>query len=170
MRPPYFPVELDALPGKFTWIEAPSTPFLVDEVEVLARSVPHVGPTLGYRLTCGGRSLAYVSDHQQPGCAATNVVDSVLELCDGVDLLIHDAQYTTSEFVDKHDWGHCTIEYAVEVAAQCNVGELVLFHHDPSHDDPAIDQLLALAASEAKRQGVPRVVAASEGMTIQLGG
>ena len=40
----------------------------------------------------------------------------MLELCDGVDLLIHDAQHTNEEYELKRDWGHCTIEYAVHVA------------------------------------------------------
>ena len=53
------------------------------------------------------------SEHQQPGCQSTSVADSVLELCDGVDLLIHDAQYTDPEFAQKFDWGHCTTDYAV---------------------------------------------------------
>jgi ribonuclease BN (tRNA processing enzyme) len=170
MRPPYFPVELDALPGKYTWIEAPDEPFMIDDVEVRAVDVPHIGPTLGFRLTFEGRSVAYVSDHQQPGCGSTEVAESVLELCAGADLLIHDAQYTTTEFLGKHDWGHCTIEYAVEVAAQCDVKELVLFHHDPGHDDDEVDSLLQLAVREAARRGVPKVAAAAEGMTIPLVG
>ena len=58
------------------------------------------------------------SEHQQPGCQSTSVADSVLEVCDGVDLLIHDAQYTDPEFAQKFDWGHCTTDYAVEVAVQ----------------------------------------------------
>jgi phosphoribosyl 1,2-cyclic phosphodiesterase len=169
MRPPYFPVELDALPGKFSWTEAPAEPFLIDDVEVRAVEVPHIGPTLGYRLTFEGRSVAYVSDHQQPGCGSTEVAESVLELCEGADVLIHDAQYTTTEFVGKHDWGHCTIEYAVEVAAQCGAKQLVLFHHDPGHDDDEVDSLLQLAASVAAKRGVPKVAAAAEGMTIPLG-
>lgn len=63
--------------------------------------------------------LVHVSDHQQPGCQSTSVADSVLELCDGVDLLIHDVEHTDPEFAQKFDWGHCTTDYAVEAAVQC---------------------------------------------------
>ena len=168
--PPYFPVEIEALPGSFRWVEAPTVePFRIDEVEVRAVDVPHVGPTVGYRLDHGGTSIAYVSDHQQPGCETTVVDDAVLSLCQGVDLLIHDAQYTPSEFAMKHDWGHCTVEYAVEVAAQSGAKGLALFHHDPGRDDDAVDSLVGLAASLGARRGLTEVFAAAEGLTVTLG-
>ena len=57
----------------------------------------HVGPTLGFRVEWNGASVAYVPDHG-PGCCPDDPDDyvphDVLELCDGVDLLIHDAQHT----------------------------------------------------------------------------
>ena len=60
-------------------------------------------------------------------------------------MLIHDAQYTPSEFAEKAHWGHCTIEYAVKVAREAGRQRLVLFHHDPSHGDDLVDRLLAEA-------------------------
>ena len=61
------------------------------------------------------------------------------ELCEGVDLLIHDAQYTVDEFRMKSTWGHCTVDYAVWLAAECGVKTLALYHHDPTHGDDLID-------------------------------
>ena len=55
----------------------------------------------------------------------------MLDLCDGADLLIHDAQYTVDEFPAKADWGHCTVDYAVHVAGEAGARRLALFHHDP---------------------------------------
>ena len=60
---------------------------------VRAAWVPHIGPTLGFRVESEGRSVAYVSDHQQPGVGATEVDPAVVELCRDVDVLIHDAQF-----------------------------------------------------------------------------
>ena len=40
------------------------------------------------------------------------VPPEVLELCDGVDVLIHDAQHTLAEYEPKRHWGHCTVDYA----------------------------------------------------------
>ena len=86
----------------------------------------------------------------------------------GVDLLIHDAQYDDDEFAVRHDWGHCTVDYAVEVAARSGAQRLALFHHDPSHDDDRVDELAAHARSRAIPRGVEEVIAASEGLTLSF--
>jgi ribonuclease BN (tRNA processing enzyme) len=95
------------------------------------------------------------------------VADSVLELAEGVDLLIHDAQYTPSEFAEKSHWGHCTVDYAVKVAREAGARRLVLFHHDPAHGDDMLDRLLVGARAEAGTGG-PEVLAAYEGLRLTL--
>ena len=134
-----------------------------------ARPVPHVGATYGYRIDWAGASVAYVSDHQQPVDDPTRVADEVLDLCDGVDLLVHDAQFTPEEFAERLHWGHCTIDYAVEVARQAGARRLALFHHDPSHGDDRLDALVAGAREQAAGSGVEEVVAAAEGLTVAFG-
>ena len=68
----------------------------------------------------------------------------------------------------KSDWGHCTVDYAVRVAAESGARRLVLFHHDPSHSDDTIDRLLNEARSMAEGTSVLEVQAASEGLTVAL--
>jgi ribonuclease BN (tRNA processing enzyme) len=128
--------------------------------------IPHVGQTLGYRLTWRGAAVAYLSDHQQPSASAFSVSAGARALCDGVDVLIHDAQYTHDEFMRKADWGHCTVDYALRVAQECGAATLVLFHHDPTHDDDLIDALCEAARTVSR--GVD-VVAAREGLTLRVG-
>jgi phosphoribosyl 1,2-cyclic phosphodiesterase len=169
LAPPFFPVTVDALPGTFTFNEVGPGSFELDGATITVADVPHVGPTVGYRVERGGASVAYVSDHQQPGCGAFEVSDAVVALCEGVDLLIHDAQYTDDEFVAKADWGHCTVDYAVEVAARAGARRLALFHHDPLHHDAALDHLGEQAARAAARRGVAEVLVAAEGMKVSLG-
>src|SRR6185295_185506 len=96
------------------------------------------------------------------------VPDDVLDLCDGVDLLIHDAQHTPAEFEMKRHWGHCTIDYAVHVAKEAGAQRLALFHHDPAHDDDTIDRLLVEASDAAAHIGAGEVLAASEGLSLDL--
>jgi phosphoribosyl 1,2-cyclic phosphodiesterase len=168
LAPPFFPVTVDALPGTFTFTEVQPGSFEVDGAEVTVAEVPHVGATVGYRVERDGVSVAYVSDHQQPGCGRMEVEPAVVDLCRGVDLLIHDAQYTDDEFATRPDWGHCTVEYAVNVAAQAQARCLALFHHDPLHSDQLLDELGAFAGRLAARSGVPEVVVAAEGMKISL--
>lgn len=166
MRPPYFPVQFSDLRGRISFHDVTGGELAVGEARVLARPVPHTGPTVGYRVTWDGATLTYISDHQAPADLET-VDDQVLQLAAGADLLIHDAQYTRPEFVEKPHWGHCTVDYALRVALQAGVGTLVLFHHDPSHDDDTVDRLLADTREMAGPDG-PRVIAAYEGLRLTL--
>jgi len=169
VNPPYFPVGIDGLAGHLRFDAVGRDTFEVGRATVSALPVPHIGPTAGYRIEVDGAVIAYVSDHQQPHPGATDVADEVLELCRGADVVIHDAQYTADEFELKHDWGHCTLDYAVEVAAQAEARELVLFHHDPSHDDETMDRLAGEAVDAAgARTTIESVVAAAEGMRLRL--
>ncbi len=127
-----------------------------------------VGNTNGYRVTRQGVSVAYVPDHQEPVGEPEQVDDAVLELCDGVDVLIHDAQFRADEFHAKADWGHCTVDYAVEVALQAKARALVLFHHDPGHDDDEVDRMSAVAAERGLAGGLEDVIAAAEGMKLTV--
>ena len=168
MRPPYFPIQVEHLVGDIQFHDVNDETIKIGSAEVMVRSVPHVGATNGYRVDWGGASVTYISDHQEPVGKPNKVAKSVLELCEGVDLLIHDAQYTPSEFEQKANWGHCTIRYAIEVAQQAGVKTLALFHHDPAHSDDELDELHAEAAGVAKDLGALEVICASEGMVVEL--
>lgn len=166
MRPPFFPVTRTQLPGDVTLRTITPGVHDIAGAKVTALAVPHTDTTYGYRIERDGRSVAYVSDHQQPADGGS-VDRAVLDLCDGVDVLIHDAQFTPEEFAAKSTWGHCTIEYAVHVAAVAGVGRLVLFHHDPSHDDDTLDALVQAARDLPSAVGF-EILAAHEGLTLSL--
>ncbi|MEO6570171.1 MAG: MBL fold metallo-hydrolase [Ilumatobacteraceae bacterium] len=164
--PPLFPVGVDDLPGEVRFHDHGDDEFSIGDVAVMSRLIPHLGPTLGYRLSWGGVSIAYLSDHQQPGVDVYEITDNVRELCDGVDLLIHDAQYTRAEFEQKASWGHCTTEFALFVAEECGAASLALYHHDPQHHDDLIDDIVATTNRRSGR-GV-HVFGAREGQTVRL--
>jgi phosphoribosyl 1,2-cyclic phosphodiesterase len=168
MRPPYFPVRASDLRGEITFHDVDDTELMVGNAKVTVRSVPHCGPTNGYRIERDGVSVVYVSDHQSPLDGGHEVAESVLELCDGADLLIHDAQYTPEEWREKAHWGHCTVDYAVHVAREAGVRRLALFHPDPSHDDARLDELLEGARRQAASSAVEEVIGAYEGLTISF--
>lgn len=165
IRPPLFPVNLHEMGGTVTFHRA-KPEFSVGNYIVRSCEVPHNGATSGYRVELGHRSVAYICDHQQP-VGDDSVAETVLDLCHGVDLLIHDAQYTPEEFKQKQTWGHCTSSYAVQVAAQAGAKRLALFHHDPYHDDAMVDRMAAEAMELGAELGV-EVFAAAEGMTVEL--
>jgi len=168
VQPPFFPVQVHELEGSITFHEVSDDVVGVGSAKVLVRRVPHVGTTLGFRIEAGGTAVAYVSDHQAPDDRA-QVDPAVLELCHGADLVIHDAQYTEEEFRAKATWGHSTVAYAVHVAAEAGARQLVLFHHDPQHEDDVVDGLLAQARAEPEAGRLDAVVAAREGWSLDLG-
>jgi phosphoribosyl 1,2-cyclic phosphodiesterase len=171
MRPPFFPILPDQLAGEVRFHDTGDDDFPIGHAKVRSRWVRHVGPTLGFRVELNGVSVAYVPDHG-PGCKPEHPDDYIpsemLELCDGVDLLIHDAQHTKAEYESKRHWGHCTIEYAVHVARESGARRLALFHHDPAHDDNTLEEIERGAIEYAARIGAPGVIAAYEGLVLDL--
>ena len=171
MRPPFFPIVPSQLAGEARFHDTGDDDFPIGTAKVRSRWVRHVGPTLGFRVDWNGASVAYVPDHG-PGCCPDDPDDYVphelLELCDGVDLLIHDAQHTHAEYTPKRHWGHCTVEYAVHVAREAGVRKLALFHHDPSHGDDQLDAIATAAGDHAAHIGAPEVIAAYEGLEVVL--
>jgi phosphoribosyl 1,2-cyclic phosphodiesterase len=167
MSPPQFPVALGDLPGTIRFHDVGNAQFDIGGLHVTSRLIPHVGSTLGFRVEWSGVSVAYLSDHQQPYDGSFSVSPGAMELVDGVDLLIHDAQYTPPEFALKRNWGHCTVEYATWLAVEAGVKRLALFHHDPSRHDAAIDDLLECARKYAALKHVD-VIASSDGLVVEL--
>lgn len=166
-RPPAFPVGIDDLPAEFCLAEHAEDEFSIGDVRIVTRSVPHVGHTIGYRIEWNGRSVTYISDHQQPGIDVYDAPEGVRELCRGADLLIHDAQYTRDEFPPKASWGHCTADYAVWLAIECGVSTVALYHHDPTHDDEFLDEMGARLRAE--HGDAIEIVMAAEGASLTVG-
>jgi ribonuclease BN (tRNA processing enzyme) len=171
MRPPYFPITPADLGADVRFVDVADDTFALNGAKVLSRWVRHTDPALGFRVDLDGRSVTYISDHG-PGCVAEDpddhVPQSVLELCDGVDVLIHDAQHTVDEYESKRHFGHSSIEYAVHVACEAGVKRLVLFHHCPSHSDDDLDLILEHARELSAQRNGPSILAACEGLRLEL--
>jgi ribonuclease BN (tRNA processing enzyme) len=170
MGPPHFPITPQGLHGDWSFVAMRAGRHEVEGFDVLAADLPHKGGrTFGFRLTDGGRSLAYLPDHGPLGCG--NGPDGLgarheaaLALARGVDVLVHGAQFTSAERELAADFGHATAEYAAALAEEAGAGRLVLFHHAPARTDDAVD---AIAGAVAKSSGVP-VVAAAEGLELEV--
>src|SRR5438046_9855602 len=86
------------------------------------------------------------------------------------DLAILDTQYTDGEYAKHIGWGHSSLSSVVSLGLDANVGKLLLFHHDPNHDDEMIDQMVEHARALVKKSGRSlEVEAAREGAEILLG-
>lgn len=153
MGPPLFPITPTALRGRWEYSSYEQGTFEVGPFTVTARDIPHRGGrTMGLRISDGRSSVAYLSDHSphDVGPGADGLGDlhpAAVELASGVDLLLHDAQYTTEELPARATWGHAAAQYCVTLAQHCGVRRLMMYHHDPSRTDQQVfalrDQLRA---------------------------
>ena len=167
---PLFPVPLRDLPCKLVLHEVPSATARVGEFEISSSLICHPGPTVGYRVSGPGGTLAYLSDHE-PALGKRRLSlptdwTSGHALAENADLLIHDAQYTDEEYAERVGWGHSSLPQAIQFATLARARHLVAFHHDPAHDDATLERLLAEAVSQ--EQPAFQVTAAAEGEVFEM--
>jgi len=169
MSPPHFPIGPEGLRGSWTFEGlAPGTHHL-GGFDVLALDIPHKGGrTFGYRVSDGSSSVAYLSDHGPaalgPGPDGWGPYhETAMALAADVDLLVHDAQHTSSELPSRVSFGHSAADYPVHLADRAGAKAVLLFHHDPNRTDDEVDSIVVSFAAAA----VP-VAAAIEGSTLTL--
>lgn len=162
MSPPHFPIGPDGLRGNWSFETIATGMHDLEGFTVTAFDVPHKGGrTFGYRLVDDRGALAYVPDHL-PDLDSPSASE-VVALVAGVDVLVHDAQFSAAEQRIAEDYGHSTVDQAVELAALAGVGTLVLFHHSPARTD---DQLAEMFAAIDARTPV---LLAREGDELDVG-
>ncbi len=122
----------------------------------------HPGNSVGYRIDWGGTSVCYITDTEHP---ADGLDTNLLRFVAGTDVLIYDASYTDAEYQSRVGWGHSTWQAGASLADAAAVGQLVLFHHEPGHDDDTMDKI---AAAVADRR--PGSLVAREGMRLAVCG
>jgi phosphoribosyl 1,2-cyclic phosphodiesterase len=170
--PPLFPVDLHDVPARVTFRDAPRKPWTIGGAALTAELVLHPGPTVGYRVEGAGASLGYLPDHEPAlaGVIGERSRDwiSGSSIAADVDILLHDAQYFEDEYEERIGWGHSSVTDAVAFSSAVGARRLVLFHHEPRHDDAALERLEARAQSLAGRNGAEATLA-REGMILEPG-
>jgi phosphoribosyl 1,2-cyclic phosphodiesterase len=169
--PPLFPLDLGEVPAEIAFHDVPRESWALDGVTISAALVVHPGSTVGYRLETSSSSFAYLPDHEPAlaGTIAETPPDWISggALAEGVDLLLHDAQYFEDEYEQRVGWGHSSVADAVAYAEAVGAGQVLLFHHEPLHGDTLLDRLEARARELAGRNGDAPTLA-REGMVIEL--
>jgi ribonuclease BN (tRNA processing enzyme) len=171
LSPPLFPVHLHDLPS-VTCHDVPGPAFEIGPFRIRAQLVCHPNTAVGYRIETDGAVLAYLPDHE-PALGLRNgdwpepEWTSGHALAKGADLLIHDAQFTDEQYAQRVGWGHSTYRQAFEFATRVGAKRMVLFHHDPSHDDATLERMLEQAISRFKPPY--RVECGCEGRVFELG-
>jgi len=187
METPFFPVSLRQLPSHLAIQELKEMEFKVGPVEVRSKFANHPGICVGYRLATSSGSIAYFPDNEpyeelklqlasRDGITEEEAREfanaergKMVDFLQACDLAIMDTQYTEEEYEKHVGWGHSSVDSVVSLALDANVGKLVLFHHDPNHDDQMIDKMVEHAREFVAKSGKSlEVDAAREGAEILL--
>jgi phosphoribosyl 1,2-cyclic phosphodiesterase/ActR/RegA family two-component response regulator len=188
METPFFPVSLRELPSHLAIEELKEMEFQIGNIEVRSKFSNHPGICAGYRLLTSSGSIAYFPDNEpyeqlklqlasRDGISEDEARDfataeraKMVEFIQGCELAILDTQYTDEEYTKHVGWGHSSLSSVVSLALDADVGKLLLFHHDPNHDDEMIDKMVERARVLVAKSGKPlEVEGAREGAEILLG-
>lgn len=160
MSGPYYPLRFDRVAAKRQFVRASAEAIHSGNLRVHPFPLNHPQGASGYRIEHDGAVIVHASDLEHGDA----VMDRTLrDHAQNADILIMDAQYTPEEYESKRGWGHSTWLEATRVAHDSGVKQLVLFHHDPTHDDQAMDDIVARA-----RRHFENTVAAKEGWVAEL--
>jgi phosphoribosyl 1,2-cyclic phosphodiesterase len=186
MESPFFPIGLREVPANVRIDELNEMSFNVGPVRVQAAFANHPGICVGYRLFTSEGSIAFFPDNEPfpeaapPMRAAGGAEASarsfaksenrkMIDFLRGTDVLIMDTQYDVNEYKRHTGWGHGCLDDVVSLALKAEAKTLFLFHHDPSHDDAKISQMVAHARKlVADRKANLHVEAAREGAMVEL--
>ncbi len=161
MVSPLFPVPLDVMKARITFHDFRAGETLEPRPGIRIRTAPlnHPDGATGYRVEYDGKAVCYVTDTEHTiGTPDANV----LGLIDGADVVIYDCTYTDEIFNSFLGWGHSTWQEGIRLCREAGVERLVIFHHDPDHDDATMDDIAGKA-----RAAFPGAIVASEGMTLK---
>lgn len=138
-----FPLKAEELPSNSECIFKASTTVLHEKnIHITKKGLNHPGGGSAYRIQDEGTSCAYITDNElEPPYKVNTSYDEWVDFCSGVDVLIHDAQYTEDDMPHKHGWGHSLISQVRQLAVDARVGTLILFHHDPDRTDSELDEI-----------------------------
>jgi phosphoribosyl 1,2-cyclic phosphodiesterase len=158
---PFFPVPMKGMPARkdFAALVEGQTVELAPGLTVRNLKLNHPDGVLGFRVEAvedGVKKVfAFCTDTEHAPEADANVK----ELAQGADVFVCDAQYTDEEYPGKVGWGHSTVTEAAKLAEAAGAKRLLLFHHDPTHNDEKVLAMEAQAralfqASQAAVEGL----------------
>ena len=165
MLHPNFPVPLQIMQANLDFYNVKAgEPIKINDIIVETAPLNHPGEAVGYRVNWRDGAAVYITDTEH---FPDRLDENVMWLARNADILIYDSTYTDDEYHSpkspKIGWGHSTWQEAVKIAKAANVKTLVIFHHDPAHDDKFLD----LVGEEAAMQ-FPGALMAREGMVLQV--
>ncbi|MFL6447962.1 MAG: MBL fold metallo-hydrolase [Bryobacteraceae bacterium] len=145
MSAPYFPLPMSSTRAAQEYFQMGVQGSQIGSLKITPVPLNHPGGASGYRIDSPAGSVIYVSDHEH---GVAEIDDTIAKHATGADVLIYDAHFTPAEYENYKGWGHSTWLEATRLANRSGVGELILFHHNPSRKDREMPEILAEARRE----------------------
>jgi phosphoribosyl 1,2-cyclic phosphodiesterase len=168
MKAPYFPVPMAVMGSRKKFVHA-TEPIRIGGADVSWRPMQHPGGSFAYRVAEGDKRFIYATDTELSADDFQRGEENSA-FFGGADVLVIDSQYTLGEAIEKYSWGHTAFSLAADFAANWGIGQLVLFHHDPTYDDRKLHGILQSARWYIDHMAIKGVEVrlASEGLEIGL--
>jgi len=160
MANPYFPTDMSKLPCSRDYIDLTEGTVDIAGTQILVLPLQHPQGCVGYRIMQGGKVISYCTDVEHGTDWSDNNMNT---LARDADVFIVDSQYTPEELPEHFGWGHSSWKQCIETRVRAGVKQVVLFHHNPDHDDAAVEEKLQNA-----RKYHPNVIAAREGLELTV--
>jgi phosphoribosyl 1,2-cyclic phosphodiesterase len=169
---PWFPVPYAALGATIDYVRLePDREYEIAGLKVRAKSQTHAGGSFGYRFESPRASVVYSTDSEHKAGSRAEI-EAFADFFRDADLVIFDAMYSLSDAISvREDWGHSSNIVGVDICRLAGARHLLLFHHEPAHDDAALQRQLeqTIRYVELSDPGRPlRVSAAYDGMVLEL--
>ncbi|MFN8670702.1 MAG: MBL fold metallo-hydrolase [Candidatus Sericytochromatia bacterium] len=160
MKYPFFPVPIPKSPSKINFNDVKENQEIsIGDIKVTAYRANHPDGCLAYRVDYGGKSLVYATDTEHTGSVDKNLIKA----SENADIFIYDCNYTEEEYEMRKGWGHSTWNEALKIMKESGAKKLILWHHDPMHNDSFITDL-----ENKVKEHFSNTKAAEEGMIIKL--
>jgi phosphoribosyl 1,2-cyclic phosphodiesterase len=157
---PHFPYPLQVMESKLQFYNlTPGKAIAIDDVTVKILLINDVTKSIGYRVTWQEYSVAYVTDLKPE----IDGLEQIMELTQGVDLLIANPSYIASDFRDSQTPIDCYWQIAVDLARKSEVKQLVFSNHHPNDNDDFLDKVQLALKAEFEQASLAR-----EGMVISI--
>jgi CheY-like chemotaxis protein/phosphoribosyl 1,2-cyclic phosphodiesterase len=157
MESVYFPVTIREFGARLVFRDLREETLEFGPLRLDTMLLRHPGYCLGYKLSCRGRTVCYITDNElylpTDSRHDARYVERLANFVRGADVLITDTTYRDREYPSKVDWGHSCVSQVADLAARAEVKRLHLFHHDPDQTDADIDAKLDEAREELARLG-----------------
>lgn len=135
---PLFPIEFKNFPANITYSDFTAGDIIQisDDVKINTCALNHPNGAIGYRANYKNKSACYVTDTEHEiGEVDQNISDLIHE----TDLFIYDSTFTDASYLNHKGWGHSTWQEGCRLSQSASVKNTAIFHHDPAHDDSAME-------------------------------